>query len=494
MHGSARTEPAPARDFPVRQPVVASLLAVVLVWCTARFVALADVPHGYWLDETLGAVHVRCIAETGGSAGTRWPLFPYAHGGGVFGPTYIYLALAWTRLFGDSVACLRAIAALANLATILGLVLIAHRLGGRRFALTTAVAAALSPWSFQFSRIAWDPPLGPALLVVGSVLLVRGRRPITCALAGVAMALAAYSYTPTRLQVAVWLPVLLAILWRRGRIDDRGAAAAMAAFAVTIAPLAFLMLTGRINARIQELSILSEPWREWSRELRGHTPEALFLFFAFLDNVHAHLRPGFLFLWGDANLRHSTQASGVLGAVDGLALTMAAGLAGRRLLRPSAHPGGSITADDARLALLLGLGVLAGITPAALCWEGVPHALRAIGAWPFLSLLSGLILARAWSSWPPLGPLLLAVSVAFTALFLPYYFGPYRRIDPRWFHPDLQAAVESEPARPASLTLEPFVYRPGYERPELQFYLMDHDRLGCEEAARVARAMWPDGR
>jgi hypothetical protein len=489
----ASTEPPSPRDLSMRDPVAASLAALALVWCVARFVALAGAPHGYWLDETLGAVHVRCIAETGGSAGTRWPLFPYAHGGGVFGPTYVYFGLAWTRLFGDSVASLRAVAALANVAAILGLVLVAQALGGRRLALTAAVAGALSPWSFQFSRIAWDPPLGPAFLVGGTALLVRGRRALTCALGGVAMALAAYSYTPTRLQVAVWLPVLLAVLWRRGRIDDRGAAAAMAAFAVAIAPLAILMLTGRINARIQELSILSEPWRQWSREVRGDTPEPLFLLMTFLDNLHAHFRPGFLFLWGDANLRHSTHATGVLGAVDLLALAVAGLLAARRVRRPSARPLPELTGDDGRLAGLLGLGALAGIAPAALCWEGVPHALRAIGAWPMVAMLSALVLARAWAAWRRLGSVLLAVSVAFTALYLPYYFGPYRRIDPRWFHPDLAAALQSAPGRPASEVLAPFVHRPGYQREELQFHLMDHDGLGCAEAARVAREMWPDG-
>ncbi len=491
---SPAADPAVARDLSFRGPVGASLVALVVVWCVARFVGLADAPHGYWMDETLGALHVRCIAETGGTAGTRWPLFPWAHGGGVFGPTYIYFALAWARLFGSSIASLRAVAALANVATILGLALIAHRLGGRRLALTAAVAAALSPWSFQFSRIAWDPPLGPAFLVWGTALLLPGRKPVVCALAGFLMALAAYSYTPTRLQVAVWLPIVLAAPWRGTRTDARGAAAATAAFALTVAPLALLMLSGRINARIDELSIFSAPWREWSRPFRGGTPEPLFLLFTFLDNVHAHLRPTFLFLWGDANLRHSTGAAGVLGAVDVLALVVVAGQAARRVLRPCSSPLPSLTGEDGRLARLLLLGAFLGIAPAALCWEGVPHALRAIGTWPFTSLVSALILARAWSRWPPVGLLLVAVSVAFTLFFLPHYFGPYRRIDPRWFHPDLQAAVQGEPSRPASETLRPFVRRPGYERAEPQFFLMDHDGLGCADAERVAREMWPEGR
>jgi hypothetical protein len=474
-------------------PVTVGLAAVATFWCGIRFGGLADAPHGYWMDETLGAIHVRCIAETGGSDGKAWPLFPWAHGGGVFGPTYVYLALAWSQLFGSSIASLRAIAALANVLTVAGLVAIAYRLGGRPFAVCAAAAAALSPWSFQFSRIAWDPPLGPAFLVGGTLLLLLKPRTLTLVLAGLTTAAAAYSYTPTRLQAALWLPLLVAVQWRRGRLDGRGACVVLGAFAVAVAPLAILMLDGTISARIRWLSIFNPVWREWSREFRGNTPEPLFLLFTFLDNVQAHLRPSFLFLWGDGNLRHSSQAVGQLGPVDVLALALLAGALVRRLMgRPDAPPATAV--GDGRLGILLAVGALFGIVPAALCWEGVPHALRAIGTWPFTSLLSALILARAWPRhrWVP--PLLLAVSVAYSAFFLYHYFGAYRRIDARWFHPDLAAAIQAAPGRSAQETLRPFVGRPGYARAELHFYLMDHDRLGCVEAERVSREMWPGDR
>jgi hypothetical protein len=482
-----RLQVASAARWAVRQPVAAALAAVAALWCLVRFLGLDAVPYGYWMDETLGAVHVRCLAETGTTAGTRWPLFPWAHGGGVFGPTYIYLALVWIRAFGDSVASLRAIAAAANVATIAGVAAVAYRLAGPRFALTAGVCAALSPWSFQFSRIAWDPPLGPAFLVWGTFLLLGTPTRAMSALGGAVMGLAAYSYTPTRLQAAVWLPLVLAFQWRRGKLDARGVGAALGAFALTVLPMAILMLRGSINARITHLWILNPTWREWMGELRGRTPEPLFLFMTFLDHVHAHLRPTFLFLRGDANLRHSTPAAGVLGPLDVLALVLAAVALVRRP-RADAPPGQA--SEDLRVAGLLGIGAALGIAPAALCWEGIPHALRAIGTWPFTSLLSGLVLARMWAARPWVGRVLLVVALAHSAFFLSYYFGPYRRIPPQWFHPDLAEAIARDPAKSARESLRPFAGRPGYEWPELQFYLMDHDRLGCEEAERVAREMW----
>jgi hypothetical protein len=477
-----------ARPLVLGDPVAAALVVVAVAWCAVRFVGLAGAPYGYWMDETLGAVHVRCLAETGATDGARWPLFPWAHGGGVFGPTYIYFALAWSRLFGSSIASLRGIAALANVVTITGLVVVARHLGGGRLAVTAAVAAALSPWSFQFSRIAWDPPLGPALLVWGTALLLLApARRLALAAAGLLVALAMYSYTPTRLQAGVWLPLVLVVQWRRGKIHVRGLLVVLVTFVVAFVPLAVLTIQGTIMGRARELSIFNPAWREWSRSSRGGTPEPLFLLFTFLDNLQEHLRPSFLFLWGDANLRHSTGISGVLGAVDLLALVLAVAWLVRRLVRGA---GGSATVEDARLASLLAVGAGLGLAPAALCWEGVPHALRAIGAWPFLSLLTALVLARAWQARRGVGAALLAVSVVYSAVYLHWFFGPYRRIDPRWFHPDLKEAVEREPGRSARDALAPFVRRGGYSWAELHFYLMDHDHLGCDEAARVASATW----
>ena len=40
------------------------------------------------------------------------------------------------------------------------------------------------------------------------------------------------------------------------------------------------------------------------------------------------------------------------------------------------------------------IGIASGITPAALTWESVPHALRSIGAWPFFAILAALTADR----------------------------------------------------------------------------------------------------
>jgi hypothetical protein len=179
-----------------------------------------------------------------------------------------------------------------------------------------------------------------------------------------------------------------------------------------------------------------------------------------------------------------------------LALGLLAFASARSLVRRLFPEPGSVTpaADDAvdlRLGCVVLVGAVLGTVPAALTWDGPPHALRSIGTWPFVALLSGLILAKAWERRAWVGPVLLLVGAVYSVVFLPFYFRAYRDAAPMWFHRDLKEAVEAEPRRPAREALRPFVNAAGYSRAELQYYLMAYDGLGCLEAEAESREMWP---
>src|SRR6185312_9603487 len=129
------------------------IMIVALGWCAMRFIGLEKVPYGLSTDETLAGLHVICLAQTGASAdGHPWPLFATGIAGGMYTPAYLYTLLAWTRLFGTSIGA------------VVGLALLARRVGNGRAARLAVAAAALSPWSFQWSRLAVDDPMAPALL------------------------------------------------------------------------------------------------------------------------------------------------------------------------------------------------------------------------------------------------------------------------------------------------------------------------------------------
>jgi hypothetical protein len=185
---------------PLSRVCLLSLLALGVFWCVARFWGLETAPYGIWMDESRVALHTACLAETGQPAGAEyWPWFAPAFGGGHHPSLLIYFELLWTKLFGNSIASFRAAIALVNIVTIAGLTLLARRLGGALLALMVFLSAAISPWSFQFSRIVWEGPLAAASLVLAVYCLMHAARWYWAVAAGVCGGLAMFCYPPLRI-------------------------------------------------------------------------------------------------------------------------------------------------------------------------------------------------------------------------------------------------------------------------------------------------------
>jgi hypothetical protein len=427
------------------------------------------------MDEALGALHLQCLAQTGRSAhGVAWPLFADGLNGGFYTPTYLYSGLIWTHVFGFSIASVRAIAAVYSVATVIGLWKLARELGDDTSARLVALAAAISPWAFQFSRMAWDPPLGPAFMVWGAWAYLRSDKLAWRALAGLLLSLAMYSYPPLRVQVPLLLVLLL--LGRRGR--PAAALSCCVTFLVVSLPLVFRSLDPRFSSRAASLSILTP---DYVRDRGGEHP-LLFVISQVLDNVYEHLRPSYLFLTGDSSLRHSSQVIGELSVLDDLAIVGLVVLIVRRFTR--AEPPGT-----RRLPALVA-GVLAGacgVLPAALTHEGLPHALRSIGAWPALALCTGTVLAALWTRYARAPWLIVGLAALQTLYFVPRYFGDYRVRARGEFQAELRDAAESHRL--------PQLAAAGRRKDEFQlrYFLIEDFGYGCdnsrEPAARIRRGL-----
>jgi hypothetical protein len=129
---------------------------------------------------------------------------------------------------------------------------------------------------------------------------------------------------------------------------------------------------------------------------------------------------------GDANVRHSIQTFGEMSWLDLMAVIALPLLLifHRRLLNRR---------DVEGFGFLL-WGFVCGIVPAALTWEGIPHALRAIGAWPFLAMMTGYILHQITQLWKYTSFLSAASAAVFFAMYLNSYFVEYPRISAASFH------------------------------------------------------------
>jgi len=262
-------------------------------------------------------------------------------------------------------------------------------------------------------------------------------------LSGALAALAMYAYPPMRIQAPLVFGALFAVELAGRRLRARAFVAFALSSAVVALPLLLYTFSGELNERGMIEAVFSP---EYVSKNRGADPAIVFIVKTTLANFAAHFSPGYLFFTGDANARHSTQRIGELGFVEVLAvgigvLLILARWFGGAARRPGNGPGGSWQARQ--LVSFSCFAVLAGILPAALCYTGVPHALRSIGAWPFQAVVFGFLLSRFAGHGAGAVRVIAAVAVLHSAWFAHAYFVEYPKIDDRWFHGSLKRILSA---------------------------------------------------
>ena len=408
-------------------------LMLVLLACALRLVALDHSPPAFYIDEAMGAAHSLSYQQTGLDLFGKIGLFSKSDSSGFYSAPFLLSGAAWSALFGASPVAFRSLVAVIGILSVLGVYrLMSNAAGGAEKALLAAMFAACLPWAFQFSRISWDAPLATCFLIwaVSTAYRTPARmfQVWNCVLAGVLFALASYTYAPMRLN-AILLLALLPGLPFRPKV------AMFAVFGLLNVPVVPYYLDAEFVSRSQLLSLTSSYPDNPFRDASGPG-----LLAAYITQLSRHLSLDFLLLRGDSNLRHSVQAFGMLDIVTffGCLLAFAAWIRGFPPKQEAKH----LTWHEAKAYLVsrdtlifrIGLaGVVAGITPAALTWEGVPHAIRAMGSWPFFVVLAADGWSRVTARWPRA---FLAVCVASALCFAFYarnYFFEYPRICGDWF-------------------------------------------------------------
>lgn len=447
----------------------AVLVAIVLLMGAVRFFGIETAPPGFYVDEAAGAANVLCLRQTGaGELGDPWPLFfpAYAHSmGAFFTAPYIYPLAVWTSLFGDTIASFRLFSAFVSCLSLIGLFFVGSRVGDHRTGWLCLLAGAISPWIFQFSRIAWDPAILPCLLVWALYFTLRSTRWQDGAIAGFLFAAAAYAYPPARAQLAFFLPVLAWYRYSRFGFDKPFAAAFVLTITIVSLPLIHATLTGEIQGRWRYLSIFSAD----HLERRYGSSSLFYAALTFAKNFARHLSPDFLFVHGDFSARSSTKYVGLLSGLDMLALL--ALLAGA-VRRDSRFRG---------FLILCLAGYLSGIAAASLTWDAIPQALRSFGGAPFVALFTGTVLREALDRFRWTAPATLVVASVFSAYFLWAYFTKYPHIDRSWFD---NAVAESARANLPAGRWQQFVTEVHpYLESGVRYYLMAYGHQSCAESA-----------
>ena len=341
-----------------------------------KFFGLEYTPPGFYVDEVAGVVQALCLLQTGRDFyGDFLPLFAPGVNDAFYTPAYLYGQAAWAALFGNSIFAFRAFIAFISALTIGLLYAWIKNESSKKIALYVAFAATIMPWSFHFSRIAWDPPLGVFFLIAA---LWANRRFANAFLTAALLTLAAYSYSPLRIAIPlIWL------FYPRVNLKSK---AWVCLWGLLLAiPLILQMQIPEFMARSELRSL----WSPYSTNAYRNF-DSMQLVWIGIEQFAAHFSPQFLFFGGDQNPRHSIGLFGQLSYLDGAALIL--GVLTWIILRFKKSSLACFSDAEKKLLIIALLGIVSNVIPAALTNEGNPHALRTIGCWPFYAILTGVLL------------------------------------------------------------------------------------------------------
>jgi uncharacterized protein (TIGR03382 family) len=442
-----------------------ALAAIVLVGAALRLPALDQVPPGPFCDEAAIATTAAALANTGRDlSGRPLPLYAeqraferWGEANIITQPLFQYFSVPFIVLGGLDLYSLRLAAAMLGLLAIPGTFLLANALFGRRVALVSAAAIAISPWHMHFSRVGFEAIAVPTVLAFSGWALLRGLSRPGFAFAGVTgLALCTYAY-PAALVFAPLLLGIFALVHRRAlRTQWRVAAACVLLLSLLELPnLVSMSQRGRVG----ELAISSA---ELDGERAVQSLEAsdsrlaatllehraLLVPYVFAHNYASYLGPSFLFIRGDPNPRHGPTDSGVAHAFTAplLLLGLAALLHRRR-----------------EASAQLALGWLLAAPIAASLSTGGPHAIRSIVALPMLEIASALgavtlfeLAREASRGWPlrriaatGLGALLAVAAPLEIARALRHYHRDYPVYSAPHWQAGVSAAIDAAEARRA---------------------------------------------
>jgi hypothetical protein len=290
--------------------------SVIALAAATYFVSVPDHPHGFAIDESSICYNAYTISQSGcDEYGNAWPLFFRAFGE-YKNPTVIYILAALFRITGPSIAVARLLSASFGVLAGLLLGLLAWQISRRWVtAALVTVAALLTPWLFESSRLVFEVAIYPALVVLFLLTVWRAySKPqwnwFDClALAGT-LSLLTYSYSIGRL-LAPLLALGLGFFMNRARWQ--GILGTWVLYGLLLVPLFIFhrQYPGALTGRFAVLTYLTA-----DKSIKTNISE-------FARHYLANINPWRWFITGEGDIRDHLQGSGSL-----LAASVFLGIAG----------------------------------------------------------------------------------------------------------------------------------------------------------------------
>lgn len=405
------------------------LLVVVALGIFLRFFHLGQVPPALnWDEASLGYNAYAIATVMRDEHGVFLPVSNFAAFGDYKPPAYIYATALAVKVFGLSEFSVRLTSALAGVLLVVVTFFLVKELGlPGKVAFLSALLVAISPWSLQMSRAAFEANLATALTGLGGLYLLRGlskKSYSNSVLAAVFFVLAMNTFNSHRIFVPLIVAAICLIRWRRQQVITFAVV-----FILLLLPLVPHLQSPEGRLRFNEVTWLNDlSIVEASNKAVAQNHGAMWakivynrrVFYSqiFLEHYLDHFRPGYLFGHGDVNPRLSIQSVGEMYWWD-----LPFILAGIFFL---------LKRHDRASALIFFWILLAPI-PAALARE-TPHALRTLNMLPMPQVLVGLGAAvlLGKKKWLALG------GAVILAVFVWRYLGDYYLVYPRKFSGDWQ--------------------------------------------------------
>lgn len=407
---SPQTEKPPTKKFQKY------LIAIIVALIITRFFAVLAL-QGFHFDESARKTVIDNQLSGQGITQTHFdvagvPFYVAADADWSPWPTFYAPSIVWASIFGSSQLSLRIFAEICSITAILvfaiGFSLWFRGSKRRRALLLFAIIGLAIPWLFIQGMIFWNPTLVPLYFAISFLafsLLINQKKQLAAqiTLATIAvfgLILVAYTYKPPIIPAA-FLCIAMLIFWWLKKTIPRPAiiSLALGAGILVIPFLMFYIGFSGANDRTAALSIFSLS-----------LPEMIGTFFW---NLVTMISPIFLFIFGDANPRHSVGIFGMLG--PGLIILVVCAICYAFKNKLSASEKSLLKISTLAIALTY-IGV-------ATTNEGMPHSLRAISAalpWCIIATIGALHIADSPSKKLKLSALLCFGASIITYVF--YYF------------------------------------------------------------------------
>lgn len=306
------------------------LTIIVLIGFILRFYDLGNVPNSLNWDEVSWGYNAYSILQTGKDEYGNFMPLSFKAFGDYKQPTYVYLDGLPIKFFGLTPFAVRFPSAAFGTLSIIAIYFLAKEVfrkenSREKIAIVASFLFALSPWSIQFSRVAYEANIAIFFIIAGSALYLFAARKNKLFLSGLGVLLlgiSTYSYHSAKVFTPLLFIALTLLIAYRYKIGKKVCYVFIALFLLITV---FWLIDARTTARGRSVTFTSyqtsllkddlakiQEDEGISNPLGGifHNRRYVYLNI-YLKNYISHFDPNYLFLKGD-DARHHAPGVGIV--------------------------------------------------------------------------------------------------------------------------------------------------------------------------------------